>query len=174
MGDSDNYSSSEEGRALQNQRAKAAKIVKPTSTPGLDKRKRKSKSTEPFRAEVLRKYKVNLVDEEGKSKHGRRKSKCVLCGTAKDNKAGLWKGHSVKCQGAVHILERNVLREFVGASGEEHRKRLVDTYLLSFHVYKERLPFTTCKRMQKVQYHNPPVLFIFSIVNFYSNLKFLF
>ena len=68
MSDSDNYSSSEEGRALQNQRAKAAKIVKPASTPGLeDKRKRQSKSTEPFRAEVLRKYKVDLVDEEGES-----------------------------------------------------------------------------------------------------------
>ena len=80
-----NYPSSEEGRALQNQRVKAVKIVKPASTPGLeDKRKRQSKSTEPFRAEVLRKYKVDLVDEEGESKHGRRKSKCVLCGTTKD------------------------------------------------------------------------------------------
>lgn len=81
---------------------------------------------------------------------GRRQSKCKLCGVIKPNKADRWKDHTKKCQGLKHLAERRNLGAFVSASGEKHRQMLVDTYLLTYFVYKERYAFTLPAKLKEV------------------------
>ena len=143
------YSSSEEAQTL------LAKEPKVAVGETLGKRKRKPRkpiSAQLFWNEVKRKHNVELVAAEGAgmASGGRRQSKCKLCGVIKPNKADRWKDHTQKCQGLKHLAERRNLGAFVSASGEKHRQMLVDTYLLTYFVYKERYAFTLPAKLKEV------------------------
>jgi hypothetical protein len=66
------------------------------------------------------------------------------------SKTGLWRDHAAKCKGIVHQAERRQLSAYVGAGGEAHRQKLVDTYMISYFAYKERMAFTIGEQLKKV------------------------
>ena len=44
------------------------------------------------------------------------------------------------------------MKTFVDIGGEAHRKQLVDTYMVSYFIYKEHLPFTSGEKIKKVSF----------------------
>ena len=154
-GDSD-ISDSGEGKTL-----KATTAIGSTAIGASPKRKRSQRTTDTFRLGVKTKHKVDLVDVTARAgSSSRRQCKCVLCGVAKENKVpppaptthvflislsstpsktGLWRDHAAKCKGIVTQAERRQLSAYVGAGGEAHRQKLVDTYMISYFAYKERM-----------------------------------
>ena len=134
-------------------------VPKPTKEGGdinpLPNKKRKPISKADFIEKMQREHGVKLVHVNELSKNGRRQSKCALCNKVRENKGDNWKGHANKCATVPHMRERARMSSFVGAGGEDHRMKLVDTYMLAFFTYKERLPFTLPERLKKVP---PPPL----------------
>ena len=127
---------------------------KKISNGAVKNKKRKRRSTKAFREGVKAKYDVDLEDVSNlriRNNNTRRNScRCIKCGIVKENKSQYWAGHKSKCQGLKHARERQQLRLYTGAGGEEHRQKLVDTYMLAYFVYRERLPFTMPSRMHQV------------------------
>ena len=116
------------------------------------KKKKKTRSTQAFRDSVKAEHGVDLEDVPNlkNNKAKRNSCRCKSCGSVKENKAVYWKGHRTKCEGAKRISEKRQLRLYTGAGGEQHRQKLVDTYMLAYFAYKERLPFTMPSRLQRV------------------------
>ena len=153
-GDSD-ISDSGEGKTLKattaiGSTAIGSTAIGSTAIGASPKRKRSQRTTDTFRLGVKTKHKVDLVDVTARAgSSSRRQCKCVLCGVAKENKVpppaptthvflislsstpsktGLWRDHAAKCKGIVTQAERRQLSAYVGAGGEAHRQKLVDTY----------------------------------------------
>ena len=146
--DSDGYlSSGNEAQLLRKKRKSAVG----------GKSKRKQRSTKAFRDGVKAKHGVDLEDvpnSNSTSCNTRRNScRCVECGLVKENKTDLWAGHRSKCRGIQHAQEKRQLRLYTGAGGEQHRQKLVDTYMLAYFVFKERIPFTMPSRLLQVLPH---------------------
>ena len=140
------FSSSEEGKAIRELKKRMAGSEKERK----QKKIRKNSTSDSFRRDVYSSEKVSLVDVDCRGTSGRRRCKCILCGITKNNKIDLWKDHARKCRGVIHHSEKSRMGNFLGIGGELHRKTLVDNLCLAYYVYKERLPFTTGDRMNKV------------------------
>ena len=147
MSDYEEYSSSEEAQHIE------ANETQKNSRKCLgNHRKRKLKSTANFADGMFQKYKLRIVPIDGVGKGGRRQSKCLLCGYIRENKAEYWRTHNNKCHGHIFNRERAQLDKFCGAGGEEHRCKLVDSYFLTYHVYKEKMSFEQGSRIVKVSH----------------------
>jgi hypothetical protein len=98
--------------------------------------------------------KYGYVLEVVESNCGKGRSKCTVCGkiltnTEKNiaNYRDLNKAHiaAAGLQNEVQFLNRALT-----VGGEQHRKITVDTLLLAYFTYKEKLPFTLPSRLQPV------------------------
>lgn len=143
--DSDGYVSSGGEAQLLHQK----KILE-KGTSGKNK-KRRRRSTKAFKEGVKVKYDIDLEDVPNSTNNTRRNScRCVACGIVKENVTDKWAGHKMKCEGVKHAREKQQLRLFRGRGAELHREKLVDTYMLAYFTYKERLSFTLPSRLQQV------------------------
>ena len=101
--------------------------------------------------------------------NSRQASKCTLCGTRMMNMMVRWKKHATKCllksKGSntakpslmmqVSVSNATQPTPFllqINAAAELHRKRLCDTYLITYWVYKNKMSFTTGDKMKEVSH----------------------
>jgi hypothetical protein len=146
---------SDGGDAIAVMKRTAQKLWKKDTPDKTKKQKTHRKSA--FAARVF--TATGLTIEECGTMNHRIAFKCVACGTTIMNMMTRWQQHARKCphkNRAVAAKERETpLVVHLNAANEIKRKRLVDTYAVTYWIYKHKMPFTTGTKVHEVA---PPAL----------------
>ena len=125
---------------------------KAVAAPETLTKKRRGKSSDGWRKEMGAKYGYELGPAP--QNKGKGCFKCSVCGKVLTNTEKNVLNHRDKNQAhirAVALLNQAAaMRAAIVVGGEQHRQVTVDTLLLSYFTYKEKLPHTLASKLQPV------------------------
>ena len=128
-----------------------------TTSPAKTKKSkgRKGKSSEKWRADMGQKYGYQL--DAAESMKGKGRFACAVCGKVLTNTEENVRNHRDKSKAHIRAVELASeaagMRAAIVVGGEQHRQMTVDTLLLSYFTYREKLPHTLPSKLQPVLSH---------------------
>ena len=109
---------------------------------------KRHRSTSPFRHLLLSQFGLQVVEAE-KNKSGRPQSKCAKCNCVHANLLDWWKRHAKKQCTNINA-QADVFHKACAVGGEKHRRRNCDAHVITYWIYKNKVPFTHGSKLQEV------------------------